>query len=367
MLNMSKNKFAGNRKLGGDTKDSRLKKKNKRKRSVTGSGLNKKTLPGIGKVTKSNVRKRRVKSKTGGNRPLKPATNGEMENRKRIGHPKGRLLSKVGKLADEFESRERGPAAKLFRVLAPLAVLCLLSVGGYYSYRFVTTSPHFEVTKVNFSPTERVSEEDLLKLSGLEDRPNIFNLDLNDVANKLEKHPWIAKAKAMRRLPSTVEIEVEEELVAGVVSLEALYLVNKNGKVFKRARQEEALDYTLITGIDRSEYQASPTMARKRFTEALKVLDKYRRKRRPVIGEVHLSDEGVVLYTREKGVEIRLGKGSIDTKLLRLDRVLTALGSRSGRVRVIYLDNLARPERVTIRLAQADADIGSHEDTNSDG
>ena len=354
MLKLNQKKFPGNRRLRGRPK-SRGNKKKKKSLGSTSPGLEKNSHRSRRRKTGETLRSSNPKKKTGSNRrrPASGEWTGEGGAR---GGGRGGLLSRIGKAADSFEARERGPLSRVFRVVMPLLVLGGLGFGGYYAYKFVTSSPHFQVSKVTVSPTQQVSEKKLIELSRLEERPNIFSLDLKEVARRIEAHPWVEKAKVSRRLPSSIHMDVVEQEPGAVVLLERLYLVNTAGKVFKRATKEEAMEHTLITGVSREEYKGDPKRAERRFRRALKILMKYRRKRRPPVGEIHLSqNRGVVLYTREKGVEIRLGKGSVDAKLLRLDSVLTSLGRRSGRVRVIRLDNRVRPQRITVRLAEVES------------
>ncbi len=359
-------KFPGNRAPGKRKKDSR-----NRKIIEGSSGHVRSSILSGGKKNGTDGSKttRKIRS---GNRRIRPSGNVVRKTPKRASGSKENWMAGLETVVGSLQESGRGTAGKIFRIIIPMFALAALGVGGYYAYRFITTSPHFEVSEVEFTPTERVPKNELLELSGLSGGPNIFSLDLRSVERNLVKHPWINSAKASRRLPSKIQIEIEEEIPAGVVLLDALYLINSKGKVFKRASQEEVLDLTLITGISRSEYKSAPVKSEKRFAEALAILGKYNRKTRPPLGEIHISEErGIVLYTREKGVEIRIGNGSVDAKLLRLDAVLTALGRRSGNLRIVRLDNRARPERITIRLAEADPDSVTEtvdeEDGSTDG
>jgi len=59
----------------------------------------------------------------------------------------------------------------------------------------------------------------------------------------------------------------------------------------------------------------------------------------------------VTLYTVEGGVGVRLGAGDVEPRMKRFDAVWSALQSSGEKARLIYLDNLARPDRVTVKLA----------------
>jgi hypothetical protein len=47
---------------------------------------------------------------------------------------------------------------------------------------------------------------------------------------------------------------------------------------------------------------------------------------------------------------VRLGQGPYRGKIERLRRVLDELGARHTRPLYVYLDNLRRPDRVTVRV-----------------
>jgi cell division protein FtsQ len=251
------------------------------------------------------------------------------------------------------EDHASGRLVGLFRVIIPILVVAGLGYGGYKAYGFVTGSPHFRVTKLKFNPTVHLDEKELRRLSGVNAKTNIFKVDLDEMKRRFERHPWVAKATINRRLPDTLKVKIVEQQAAAIVAMGTFYLVNDQGEPFKKARLEEVMDHPVISGIARQAYEKNPVKAKKRIREALRFLRRYREKPRPAIGELHLeADRSFVIYTRKKAVEVRLGKGGWNQKLLRLDAILTALGDETGNVRVIRLDNEVRPQRVTVQIAE---------------
>ena len=77
---------------------------------------------------------------------------------------------------------------------------------------------------------------------------------------------------------------------------------------------------------------------------------------RPPLGEVHWDRSvGITLYTRD-AVGVRLGRNDdLDLRLRRFDAVWAELAKTGEKPRVIYLDNRARPDRVTVKLASPPA------------
>jgi cell division septal protein FtsQ len=72
------------------------------------------------------------------------------------------------------------------------------------------------------------------------------------------------------------------------------------------------------------------------------------------VGELHVDEvEGVTLYTAQRAVQVRFGRGDIAAKMRRFDRVLAELAKRGQKAAAIRLDNGRHPKRVTVRLAEA--------------
>jgi cell division protein FtsQ len=248
-----------------------------------------------------------------------------------------------------------------------LGLLGLVAYGGVLAHRFVLQSPHFHVKRVEVTPTVHVTADEVRKLAGIGPRTNVFTVSLGQVAAKVERHPWVARAKVRRKLPDSIRIEVTEHRAAAAVLLDGsesgksvFYLVTAEGKAFKRARLAELQGYPLITGLGRRQYRSSPDESQARIREALSVAVTYQAQAgRPKLGEIHVDPvEGVTLYTATPVVQLRIGRGQAATKLRRLDRVLKELAARGQRPRAVRLDNTRHPKRVTVALAEADSPGG---------
>ena len=188
---------------------------------------------------------------------------------------------------------------------------------------------------------------------------NLFAIDRDEVARAVSQEPWIARAHVRRELPSTLVLDVVEREAACTVAFGALYLADADGNVFKRATADEAAGLPAVTGISRDDFFAQPDVARALLRQALRAMAAWRANgARPPIGEVHVDRAsgtgGVTLYT-ERGIGVRLGviDDSLAARLGRYDAVRAALDESNESARLIYVDNRARPDRVTVKLASA--------------
>ena len=136
-----------------------------------------------------------------------------------------------------------------------------------------------------------------------------------------------------------------------MISLGDLYLVDRDGKPFKRLQPGDGMDLPLLTGVSREEYVASPEQAAESFRRALAALASYVRvEKAEPISEVHIAPRSLTLITTG-GAELRFGEDASAEKLARLSRVRAELARRGLAAEVIHLDNRARPGWVTVKLS----------------
>jgi len=242
------------------------------------------------------------------------------------------------------------------RTLAAAALSAALSLGAWQAWRWATASPAFALQEVRFNGLAHASESELLKRSGLSIGDNIFKADLPRAARQIESHPWVADARIERRLPAALFIEVREHRPAALVQLGAMYVLDEEGKVFKRATPEDGLDVPVLTGISRELWQSRRSEMQLRLLAALHLLDVWRGVGLAVaqLSEVRLDEDGAFTLFAHDGdglQEIRMGSGELSLKLRRLLQMRAALARRGERALRIDLDNPARPDQAAATLA----------------
>ncbi len=219
-----------------------------------------------------------------------------------------------------------------------LVALLVVGAGGAVvgAHAWVTRSPYFAVRTLAFSPTRHVSAASLEARASGALGANLFRVDLDEVARDVAQEPWVASAHARRELPQSLAIEVVEREPACVVALGALYLADAH-----------------ITGIERDRYLGDADAARAEVRRALDLLAVWRAAPRPAAGEVHVDRAGATIYLTAGGVGVRVGRvdETLGARLARFDAVWAALAAAGERPRLIHLENRARPDRVTVKLA----------------
>lgn len=245
--------------------------------------------------------------------------------------------------------------------LVAVAITAGVALGGYYGYRFVTTSERFAVKVVEVRGNQTVSDERISTILDIDPSENIFHLDLDGLADKLEAVPVIATASVSRRLPDTLLIDVVEHRPAALVDLGGPYLADADGHVFKRANiaHDDSADLPVITGLRRPDYLVDPQAVTRDIVRALDAFDWYRTDNpaRPALSDINLHPrQGITFITYDRAMQIRVGNGNSDTvraNLRAFDSAWNALTAREqARASVVYADTTNRPDRVTVGFEQ---------------
>lgn len=271
------------------------------------------------------------------------------KNRRRIDAPKA---------ATERVEFARRLLPAVGQVLLVAALVALLVAGGSYAYRWSLHAPTFAITTIRFHGLERATEGDLLKLAGLAFGQNLLSLDVLALERGLRSHPWVKSAKLRRRPPAAVEIEIVEYEPAAVLSLGDLYLVDTDGRPFKRVQTEDALDLPIVTGIERDAYVNGADAAAGRVRHGLEAARAFLASeagRGTALSEVRLAHDAVTLVDAE-GRVVALGERTDAAQLARVATVRRELSRRGLHAAVIYADNRARPGWVAVELATRESE-----------
>jgi len=252
-------------------------------------------------------------------------------------------------------SPSRSVAAALGRIAVAMLLSGALSAGAWQAFRWSTTTKLFSLREVRFSGLSHAAEADLLARSGLHPGANLLSVDLAAAARAMESHPWVVTARVTRRLPGTVVAEVAEHRPAAQVQLGGLYLLDGEGRVFKRAGPEDDIDVPLVTGLSRDAWLRDRGAAQLRLYSALRLLEAWRAA--GLLGasleEVRLEEDGgFTAFAREPAglQEVRLGAEDLPLQLRRLLQLRAALARRGEYAARIDLDSQARPEWVSAQL-----------------
>ncbi len=227
--------------------------------------------------------------------------------------------------ADEWS---KGYQGFLFRVF--IITLVLVSLAGttylFFSVYFYLQGASFlRLKEVKIEGSDRVSAEEILGVTQLDQEQNILSLDIKVLNRRLVEHPWIEKSRIKRILPDGIHIVIQERQPLAIIHMERFYFVDAKGVIFDQAKGRERARYPILTGIRREDLEREDRKARLLLEKALKLLKMTQvTKILPYdsISQIHLDKAvGILVYTTDRGTEIRMGFEDFERKIRHLSRI----------------------------------------------
>jgi len=155
--------------------------------------------------------------------------------------------------------------------LAKAILIAACCYGVFVGYRFITTSFHFNISKVSWVGHQHLSTKDLSSWVGPIIGRNIFELKLNKISQKLAEHPWIKIASARRIFPQNIHIELEERIPFARVQLDQVYVMDNYG-ILLGPEEQKFNGLPLVTGISIKNPKLGNDVANEEIIRGLKTM-----------------------------------------------------------------------------------------------
>ena len=200
-----------------------------------------------------------------------------------------------------------------------ISVLGGVSVGLVMGYHYVVNAQYFMVRKVVLNGLDRVSRDEVLKATGLDQPANILALNLPEMAGHVETLNWVRTVTVSRKLPDTILVNIVERRPRVLVSMGALYYLDETGTPFKKVDPKDNPELPIVTGftrtdlIDRRQHTLGDLMEVFDLLDAL--AERNDRFRVGNISEINFDAvRGLSLFTREDKVQVKIGRGDYRKK-----------------------------------------------------
>ena len=106
--------------------------------------------------------------------------------------------------------------------------------------------PLFKIEKIEVKNNNRVSDEDIKKIGNFDSYKTIFWANNFNVSKALEKNAYIEKAKVHRKLPNTLEIEIQERIPRYMLQIADSYVyINNQGYLLEISTENIGLPIIL--------------------------------------------------------------------------------------------------------------------------
>ena len=221
---------------------------------------------------------------------------------------------------------------KTLRITLYLLLISFSLFIGHCLYAHLLGDPLFRVREVEIEGYQKISRETLLSLLTIEGMPNLFTLQLRDVAKRLDSHPWIDHVKVRKIFPDRIWVQVVERRPIAILQLEELYYIDAKGVIFSRVGDRDEYNFPFLTGLNREALEKSPEEANRLITKALELLRIAEREKASPLGEIseiHMEKTlGVHYFTQMEGLEVKMGWEDFGEKLKKLSLIWSDLQKR---------------------------------------
>ncbi len=146
----------------------------------------------------------------------------------------------------KIEKEKRLKKYKIIKLIFKLFIFIAL-LTGLVVYAF--TSPIFNISEVRIIGNEEFEDEEYLKLSGLKTGENIFNFRKSKAIYNIKTNGYVESVKIRRKLPTKIEITIEERTPSYLIALEEEKFAYINNQGYILEISEIKIPLAIITGI----------------------------------------------------------------------------------------------------------------------
>lgn len=223
---------------------------------------------------------------------------------------------------------------------AGLALGVVAACGPVFIH-WLSTSPRFAVARVEVRGAMRLAGSELLAVAGIPPGQNLFRLNPETVAARLEEIPGVRRARVIRELPDRVTLVVEERQPFTLTVMGGrLHWLDEEGALFAPEPRAVAPGLPLLSGLSPEDLGSGRTPASDRVVAAIGLLRALLRSGSPLLPRLSEIDagrpDGWVFYTVE-GTEIRLGSERWEEQFARLEALLDQISSREKPIEYVDL------------------------------
>jgi cell division protein FtsQ len=228
----------------------------------------------------------------------------------------------------------------LLKVLFLVTGIAVISLSFVFLYYYLLSSPYMKLKQVDMEGVDRKIRQELIETCNLNSDLSLLELNLNELRDKMEAHPWIRSAKLIRRFPHTLIVQAEKESPSALVLLEKLSYMNRWGEIFTQVKELEDMDFPIITGVS----EKDPKALKEKLEMASLILKALEPEKglwsSNRLSEIHVNRDGrLSIYFDHMNAEIKLMPCDLQSKIDGLKKVEEHLRS-TGRIHQVTSINL---------------------------
>ena len=249
--------------------------------------------------------------------------------RKKSTKTKSKSKEENKKIKRQPKKKKRKKNKKIIGILSTIILIGIIIV-------LTLTAPIFNITQIQVTGNEQISQDTIISLSGIKKGENIFKFN-NSIIEKIKENAYIENVQIKRKLPGTVQISIEERKIKYQINLINSYVyIDKNGYILENASEKK--DVPVIYGLSIKEDEMLnekrlKTEDLKKLNNISKIIDATKTiKIDNLITEINAeNEENYILYLESKSKKINIGDTTnLTNKMLYVQKIIENEEGKSG-------------------------------------
>jgi cell division protein FtsQ len=189
------------------------------------------------------------------------------------------------------------------------------------------TSSLFNIKTINVSGNERVSQQEIIRLSGLNYQQNILRINTKETMKGIFQNPYVKKIKIRRALPNIINIDIIERKPMVLAPYVGSYLfVDEEGIVVEINASIKDMKLPIVTGLKFNTFKLGEELKVENKEQLSTVVTLIKEITRAGINqeitEINTADTQNIMLITKNGVKINLGDASNMEKKLPMAKAI---------------------------------------------
>lgn len=268
------------------------------------------------------------------NKKNKKKSKNKKKNSKKV-NSKTRISSSITKNNKIFSNNDdKENKNNKFKIIPIIALIFIVLI-------IFLSSSLFDIKEINVLQNERLSEEKVISLSGIEVHSNLFKFNKSKVIEKLKENPYIENAYIHRKIPNKIIIEVKERVPTYMLQFADSYVyINNQGYMLEISTEKISVPVIVGFTTDLNNMKAGNRINNSDLEKMNLIIKIYEIAKSNDLAEaitkIDISNpKNYTIILENEGKTVYLGDCSdadLNTKMLYLKSIVDESPGRSGEV-----------------------------------
>lgn len=223
------------------------------------------------------------------------------------------IKGNVGKSAqpkDNPSSRqtENGDKAKRKMITRKGIVRVLGLLAAFLAFIAIALSPVFVLKHVYVHGNSYISDDEVIRISGINMGENLFQLATDEIMQTMAKDIRVDQAIVKRRFPDALDIQVIERIPLAMIKCDYGYLeVGRGGVILDAHRTLAQVPVPIVSGVEVSNLFVGDVVNNEQLDKVLNYLEKLDYDTSVSIAEINIMDPANVTVYMNRSVLLKMG------------------------------------------------------------